>query len=294
MMKNLIQKISLLFFKLLRSFLKLIPEYLKIGIGKLFGLLMMIASSNRKRITYENIRKSNLNYSDKEIGKILKESYQNLGITLVELLTIDTYDFKSISPKVYYSNIEIITQAKVKGKGVILLSGHFGNWELLAYSASILLSEALHIVIKYQMNPYTDKYLRNLRTRGGNQLIDMNKAGMTLVKAVKQNSIIAMLSDQRAGKNEGLVLDFLGRPARTYKAPALLALKFKTPIIVGFARRDDKNNYRVDLVEIDHSDLEDNAEGIEKLTKRYLDLLENAIKENPGLWAWQHNRWKID
>lgn len=293
-MKNLSQKISLLVFKLLRTFLKLIPESLKVGIGKLFGWAMMLASAKRKQITFDNIKKSNLNKTDTDISKILKESYQNLGITLVELLTIDTYDLNSAKPKVRFSNIELITQAKERGKGVIVLSGHFGNWELLAYSAGKLLSETIHLVIKYQMNPYTDQYLRNLRQRSGNQLIDMNKAGMTLVKAIKRNDIIAMLTDQRAGKNEGLVLDFLGRPARAYKAPALLALKFKTPVIVGFAVRDADNNYTVDLVELDHSDLIDNADGVEELTKRYLELLETAIDKNPGLWAWQHNRWKLD
>jgi Kdo2-lipid IVA lauroyltransferase/acyltransferase len=293
-MKNLIQKISLVLFKILRSILKILSESIKVLLGKIFGLVMMYVSSERKAITYENIKNSNLEYSDIEIKSIVKQSYQNLGITLVELLTIDTYDYKSSKPKVNYSNIEIIKKAKEKGKGVILLSGHFGNWELLAYSASILLNEALHIVIKYQMNPYTDKYLRNLRQRSGNELIDMNKAGLTMVKAIKNNSIIAMLADQRARKNEGLELMFLGKVARTYKAPALLALKFGTPIIVGFAVRDTDHNYNVELVELDHSDLEDNAEGIEELTKRYLRLLENAIKKDPGLWAWQHNRWKLN
>ncbi len=293
-MKNFIQKISLLFFKLLRTFLKIVPESFKIMIGKFFGLVMMLVSKKRKEITFDNIKQSNLNKSDDEIKRILKESYQNLGITLVELLTIDTYDFNSSNPKVSYSNIELILKAKERGRGVIVLSGHFGNWELLAYSAGVLLSETLHLVVKYQMNPYTDRYLRGLRQRSGNQLIDMNKAGMTLVKAIKYNDIVAMLTDQRAGKNEGLTLDFLGRPARSYKAPAILALKFNTPILVGFANRDADNNYNVDLVEIDHSDLEDNAVGVEELTRRYLKLLEEAIEKNPGHWAWQHNRWKID
>lgn len=293
-MKDLIQRISLLLFKLLRTFLKVIPEQFKIAIGKLFGIALILASSKRKKITFDNIKSSSLNKTDGEINKILRESYQNLGITLVELLTIDTYDFNSASAKVQYSNIELITQAKERGNGVILLSGHFGNWELLAYSAGKLLSETIRLVIKYQMNPYTDRYLRNLRQRSGNQLIDMNKAGMSLVKALKHNDLIALLTDQRAGRNEGLLLDFLGRPARVYKAPALLALKFNTPVLVGFAVRDNDNNYKVDLVEIDHTDLEDNAEGVEELTKRYLELLEKAIEKNPGQWAWQHNRWKLD
>lgn len=293
-MKKLSQQISLLLFKLLRTVLSYVPENRKIRFGRIVGLLLKYASAKRRKVTEHNIRSSYLGYSDREVNKIVTESYQNLGITLVELLTIDKYDFSKTNPKVKFSNIELIKEVKSRGKGVILLSGHYGNWELLAYSASILLGLPLHIVVKYQMNPYTDVYLRNLRRRGGNQLIDMKKAGISLVKLIKKNEIIALLSDQRAGKNEGIILPFLGRQASAYKAPAVLALKFDTPIVVGFAVRDDNNNYKVDLVELKHNDLENNDEGIAELTKRYLKLLESAIEENPGHWAWQHNRWKLN
>lgn len=293
-MKKLSQKISLFLFKLFRTLLKNISENSKIRFGKSIGLFLKYASTKRRNLTKKNIRNSNLGYNTTQINQIVTESYQNLGITLVELLTIDKYDFNITNPKVYFKNIELIKEVKSRGKGVILLSGHYGNWELLAYSASILLNLPLNIVVKYQMNPYTDVYLRNLRRRGGNQLIDMKKAGINLIKLIKNNEIIALLSDQRAGKNEGIELPFLGRQARAYKAPAVLALKFDTPIVVGFAVRDDKNNYNVDLVELSHDDLENNDEGIEELTKRYLKLLELAIEDNPGHWAWQHNRWKLN
>lgn len=293
-MKKLSQKISLLLFKLLRTLLSYVSENSKIKFGRIVGILLKYASSKRRRITKNNIRNSNLGYNNTQISRIVTESYQNLGITLVELLTIDKYDFSKTNPKVDFSNIELIREVKSRGKGVILLSGHFGNWELLAYSASILLDLPLHIVVKYQMNPYTDVYLRNLRRRGGNQLIDMKKAGISLVKLIKKNEIIALLSDQRAGKNEGIELPFLGRQASAYKAPAVLALKFDTPIVVGFAVRDKNNNYNVDLVELKHNDLENNDEGIAELTKRYLKMLELAIEDNPGHWAWQHNRWKMN
>lgn len=293
-MKVLTQKIALVFFKLLRTFLLKISEKNKVKIGKVIGQFMMIISPKRKRITLKNIKKSSLNLSLNRYNEIVRGSYENLGITLVELLTIDSYDFHQTNPKIEFKNIELILDAQSRGNGVILLSGHFGNWELLAYSVGVLLNTAIHIVIKYQMNPYTDKYLRNLRQRSGNQLIDMHKAGSTIVKMLKNNGIIAMLADQRAGKNEGLTLDFLGRPASTYKAPATLALKLNSPIIIGYPIRDENNNYKITLQEIDHSDLDDNQEGIETLTKRYLESLERAIIDNPTLWAWQHNRWKID
>jgi KDO2-lipid IV(A) lauroyltransferase len=293
-MKEYSQKLALILFKLLRAILLFIPEKAKIIIGKFIGIILMLLSKSRKNVTSNNISNSNLKLNNKKLSKIVKESYQSLGITLVELLTIDKYEFKSDKSKITFKNLDLIIKAKSRGNGVILLSGHYGNWELLAYSASKLLNETLNIVVKYQMNPFTDKYLRNLRQRGGNKLLDMKKAGIQLVKILKSNGIVAMLADQRAGKNEGIVLDFMGNLARAYKAPAVLALKFNTPIVIGFAVRNRTGNYEVELVELIHDDLDNNEDGIRELTKRYLDLLEKAIIQNPGHWAWQHNRWKLD
>lgn len=292
-MKVKFQKLSLFFFKLFRTILKLFPEKVKIFIGKGLGLIFRFLSGKRKRITIENLRKSSLELSEKQINTIVNQSYENLGLTLVELLTIDTYDFNNQIPKVQYQNVEIINQALEKKKGVILLSGHFGNWELLAYSAGVLLNKPLNVVVKYQMNPFTDKYLRNLRQRGGNVLLDMNKAGRKLVSTLKNNGIIAMLADQRAPEKDSIVLDFMGREARTFKAPATLALRLGSPIIVGFAVRNSDYNYEVKLVQLEMSDLENNEEGIKQLTKRYLELLESYIKEYPSLWSWQHKRWQM-
>jgi KDO2-lipid IV(A) lauroyltransferase len=288
-----LQKLSLLFFKIFRTILRFLPEYLKVSIGKILGFVFKFASSKRRKITEKNIRKSDLQLTEKEIAKTVKKSYQNLGITLVELLTIDTYDFFTDKPKVNYKNIEVISNALEKGNGVILLSGHFGNWELLAYSAGVVLNKPLNAVVKYQMNPFTDKYLRNLRQRSGNVLLDMNKAGRKLIQILKGNGIVAMLADQRAPRKDSIILDFMGREAQTFKAPATLALKFNSPIITGFAVRDVNNNYKVDLVELKMSDLNNDEEGIRILTQRYISLLEEHIHDNPDHWSWQHKRWQM-
>lgn len=292
-MKVKLQKLSLLFFKFFRTLLKITPESIKVSIGKLLGFFFKLASSKRRRITEDNIRKSDLQLSEIKLAETVKKSYQNLGITLVELLTIDTYNFFKSKPKVSYSNIEVINNALEKGNGVILLSGHFGNWELLAYSAGVILNKPLNVVVKYQMNPFTDKYLRNLRQRGGNVLFDMNKAGRKLIQILKTNGIVAMLADQRAPKKDSLLFDFMGREAQTFKAPATLALKFNSPIITGFAVRDADNNYIVDLVELEMSDLNNDEEGIKILTQRYISLLEEYISSNPDHWSWQHKRWQL-
>src|SRR6056300_1089054 len=110
-MKAKIQKLSLFFFKLFRTTLKLLPEKVKMAIGRLLGFLFKLVSSKRKKITIDNLNKSNLKLDSNQIKSIVNSSYQNLGLTLVELLTIDTYNFEAVNPKVNYSNIDLINKA---------------------------------------------------------------------------------------------------------------------------------------------------------------------------------------
>lgn len=291
------RKLSNLFIALLlyifRAFVILLPDSIRIKIGRLIGRSLILLSGKRKRITLENIRLSSLDLDDSQVYQVMKESYENLGITLVELMVIDKYTKEELKRKIKFKNLELIKNAHKEGNGVILLSAHYGNWELLAYAAGIFLNNPINIVVKYQMNPYADKMLRNLRKRGGNKLFDMKKAAISMVKLLKSGDIVALLADQRANKDSDLILKFLGRDAIVYRAPGTLALKMGSPVIIGFAERDINGTYTVDLKEIKVDDSKFNEENVKLFTEEYLKLMENQIKKVPGQWAWQHNRWEI-
>lgn len=272
-------------------FLRLLPRKIVIFCGRLFGDLLRLLSKNRKQITLDNIRKALPNV-DAEL--ICKLSYRNLGITFAELVTMNTYSEKDLKKIVVYENIELINELLKKGKGLITLSGHYGNWELLAYTSGMLSGNITNVIVKPLKNLIADAFLNKFRTFAGNNIIPMSQAAKPMVKILKEGGLMALLVDQNATANRNVMVNFFGLSTPTYEAPASLALKFKTPLLIGFAVRQSDNTYKVKLQEIDYSDLVDLStnEAIEILTQRHVTILENQIRERPDLWAWQHRRWK--
>lgn len=260
--------------------------------GKFFGYILRILSKKRYKITIDNLEKA---FPDKKfdwIEKIAIESYQNLGITLAELLTLKYLNRNDLERYVKYDNIELLNEINRRGRGLILMSGHFGNWEFLAYTAGIFSDAQVNVIVKPQSNSFMDKHLNRYRTSGGNNIINMYHAAREILLSIRRKEAVALLADQSASKTNDIYVDFFGRPAITFEAPAALALKFNIPIIMGFSFRQADGTYKVTLTELDHSDLDDSPDSIKILTQRHVKELEAAIRSKPGHWAWQHRRWK--
>jgi len=262
--------------------------------GKFGELIGFFLSIPRKRffITYSNLKRAFPNFSESRLQKIAKQSYNNLGIVLVELLAFPQLSIDDLRKYIKYSNEDLFSKINARGKGMLLLSGHFGNWELLALTAGAFSKIPITIVVKPQKNKFVDEKLNSYRTMHGNKIIPMSKAARVIIKALKNNQAVAILADQSADMSRDIFVDFFGYPAVTYESPAMLALKYKVPIIMGFAVRNPDFTYSVDLIELKFDDLHDDKEGIAELTRRHVKILEEKIKEHPHLWAWQHNRWK--
>lgn len=262
--------------------------------GFIVGDILRILSSHRESITLENIRKSFPEKSYSVHRNIMRDAYRNLGITLMELLALGKMDEKEVRDYIKYDNIELINELYEKGNGVILLSGHFGNWELLAYSAGLFSKIPVTVIVKNQKNKFANKHLDEYRRSGGNDTVPMKKAARKIVSCLRNGEAIALLADQSASKEKDIFVDFFGRPASTFATPAALSLKFDVPLIMGFAVRQEDFTYRVKLREIKKDDLTDSSEDIKELTQRHVKELENEIRGNPGLWSWQHRRWKYE
>lgn len=259
--------------------------------GELIGYFLSLPKK-RYLITYNNIRMAFPEFTELEINKIIKKSYENLGIVAAELLAFPKLKIDDIRKYIRYSNEELFAKVHSKGRGMLLLSGHFGNWELLALSAGAFTNIPVTIVVKPQKNKLINEKLNTYRTMLGNQIIPMSKAARVLINAIKKNEAVALLADQSADISRDVFVDFFGHSAVTYEAPAMLALRYKVPIIMGFAVRNEDYTYTVDLIELSYDDLNDDKDGIAELTKRHVKILEDKIRQFPHLWAWQHNRWK--
>lgn len=290
--KKLINAASRTAISLIGNISKILSISNRYYLGVFVGNIIRLLSKKRADVTYNNIKMAFPELSNKEITKIAKQAYHNLGITLVELLAFPKLSIEDYHKYVHYENIELINEALSRNKGLILLSGHFGNWELLATTAGSFSNIPIKVVVKAQSNSYFDRIINNYRTMMGNQLIPMDKAARELIYCIKKNEPFALLVDQSADSSKDIFVDFFGRPAATYEAPAQLSYKYDVPILYGFAVRNAKHTYNVKLYELDRSGLDKCTDPIRELTIRHVKALEDIIKQYPGQWSWQHKRWK--
>lgn len=262
------------------------------ALGRFLGNVIRWVSSSRYAVTLDNLSHA---FPDKTVEwkrATADAAYHNLGITLAELMAFPALTEADIRSMITYKNLDLIEEAGKEGKGVILLSAHYGNWELLAFALPLFTAVPVSVIVKPQQNTYADTLLNTYRTRTGNALISMYRAARDIVRLLSEGKAIALLADQSATADKDIFVPFFGRPAATYEAPAALALRFNAPIVMGFAERQQDGSYIVDLHRIPHEDLAYDSEGITELTRRHVAMLEEAVRKRPDLWVWQHRRWK--
>lgn len=290
-MKRIVFVLETAFALLLGCISSCLSKKHRTNFGKFLGNLIRFIVRNRVRIALENLAKAFPEQSHRWHKAVMKKSFENLGITLVELLALRTLSEENIKEYVQFDNIELIQKAYERGRGVILLSGHYGNWEFLAYSVFVYLRIPVLIIVKPLANYILDRIINKYRTRLGNSIVSMYEAAFKVVKNLREGGVVALLVDQSATKDKDVFVDFFGIPSATFESPAFLALKYKVPIIIGFAERRG-STYFVHLEEVQFDDLEFSKDGVAELTQRHTKKLEQAIRRHPELWVWQHRRWK--
>jgi KDO2-lipid IV(A) lauroyltransferase len=287
-MKNYLEFIVFKFFVLLA---RLLPFKIVQRLGKLFGIFMFNFIPYRKKVALENLKKSFPEKSDEEIRRILKLAYVNLGITFFEFMGFANLKISDFDGFVKLENFDVVVEALKKGKGLILMSGHFGNWELGAIATGIKIGKPLNVIVKKQRNKFVDREINKWRCWFGNKVISMEKAFRESLRILSEGGIVALLADQSAPK-EGLYVNFLGRPASTFTGPAIMSIRTGAPIVVGFAIREENYGYRIVFEKIDFTPSENEDENIIKLTQLHTSMLEKYIRLYPDHWLWFHRRWK--
>jgi len=261
------------------------------SLGRTVGSMLKI---DRKRvaITRNNIAASFPEKSVVEVLRIADGAYQNLGITLVELLAVPKLTREELLKQIRIPGIEMVAQRSKQGLPSILLSGHFGNWEYLAMAAGVLIDSSVTIVAHPQRNKIVDAELNSYRCKFGNTIVSMHDAARALVRTLNSGGTVAFLVDQHAHPERDPWISFFGRPTPTYAAPAALALRYNVPIFHAYAERLEDGSYLAPLSPLDMSGLASDDAGIVELTTRHVLALEEKITTNPHLWSWQHRRWR--
>lgn len=292
-MKRALWLLEATLFFILSIPLAILPYRFSIKAGAFLGLLRFYTWGSRRRIAMENLRSSveaRAVVISEPVEKIIRNNFRNLGRSFAEIVKI-YYGFgRKVIDSVEFEGIENVHQAQSKGKGIMFLTGHCGNWELMAIATSVKITN-LTIVARAIDNPYLNRLIGNVRQRYGNIVIYKHGALRGILESMKKGGCVGILMDQAVTRDEGYVIDFLGRRAWTTKIPALIARKTGAAVLPAFIRRTDKGHKFTVYPEVELSN-SGGEDAILEDTKRFSEYIERYIKEYPSEWLWIHRRWK--
>jgi KDO2-lipid IV(A) lauroyltransferase len=294
---------SLLRHKLERAFLrgalgmiKLLPAGASSGFGGAASRLYFLFSGSRRRILQENLISAFPEKSGAEIRRIARACAENLGAAFMEFLESSRLTREEILSRVTLAGEEHFAAARARGKGVFLLSAHFGSWEIGAIRAG-LIAEPISSVVRPLDNPLLEEELEYRRTRFGNRVIRKKDAAREILRAIRANETVAILVDQNVLAEEAVFVPFFGRPAATTPSLALLQMKTDAAVVPVFTWPLGRGRYRLQfekpiLGEEFTADGAGREERVIRATERYMAVTEKAIRGDPAAWLWMHNRWR--
>ncbi len=254
--------------------------------------IFFILLTRRKKIAIDNLRMAFPEKSETEILEIAKKAFQNFGITIAELLWFPRITPEILNNLVKFQNLELLTNRFKEGKGVIMLTGHFGNWELFALATGFVTKISCNIIVKTQTNLLVDKLINQHRTLLGNRVVPMELAVREILSSLNQGGVVGIVADQSAPK-ESIFVNFFGRKVATFQGPAVFGLRTRAAMLMGVIIRKPDFTYEVIIEEIQTSDItEYNEANVYELTQRHTAVLEKFIRLYPEQWMWTHRRWK--
>ncbi len=273
------------------SALSVVPMPLLTAAGATLGSLYYHVDGRRKRIALSNLRLVfGEEKAEAEIRQILKASYRHLGSALLEFSALPRLTPTKLAQLVHTQALEKIDRARQSGRGVLLLTGHFGNWELLAQSAAIQ-GWPMHGIGREANVGLLHRYIVRCRETHGNRVIVKQHAMRKVLSALKRGEIVGILCDQR-GSSQGLLIDFLGSPAPTNTDVARLILKSDAVVLMIFIVRNPDKTHTVHVGDPMVFEPTGRREtDVRHVSQEYLQALEAFIRRYPEQWLWMHRRW---
>ena len=260
------------------------------ALGGWFGRTVFKHMSAARR-GRDHLTKAYPEKSAAQIEAILIEMLDNLGRTVAEYAHLDKMKLQGTDPRLSVTGIEHAEAAISGGKGVIFVSGHFANWEVMPFTAAQLGYESGE-VYRPLNNPYVDSWMVRQRVANGPKMQIAKGAQGTrqIFTMLRGGKSILLLADQKT--NEGLPAPFFGRDAMTTPAPAALALKLGSVILPASNERLGGARFRMKIYPpIDFTPSNDHDGDIHRLTVLITEAIERMVRERPSQWLWIHRRW---
>lgn len=278
------------FFKILSRIVCLLPYAFVLDVGRVLGKLhYRIAKKQRNRAIVRIMR--SLKVARPEAVYITKRMFNNIGKNFVEILRTPRLTRENYQEFITIENLQYFTEALQKGRGVVLLTAHIGNWEWLG-AALAYAGLPLSSVIKRQPNDQHTRLLNEFREMVGMEIFSRGTTELVgAAKALKKGRVLAFLADQDAGES-GVFVDFLGAPASTPLGPAVFARRFHSPVVPVFMVRTKEGKHVATVHEpLYYEDTGNEEADLFRLTEKMTRLIEEVILAHPNQWIWFQKRW---
>jgi len=277
----------------------LLPAALTYRLSSLAGLLIPYIVPKRRGVVADNIdralpfMRSHALWSPSfdNSAEIARETFKNLGRSLMEVCRLYHGRGEEVIANIELRGLEHFEKARAKGTGLIFLTGHCGNWELLALALGNRLGEEISGIARRQNNPFLNSMVERMRMRYNSRIIYKQGALKGVLTALKKGKMVGMLADQAVLPEEGILIDVMGRTAWASKAPVIIAQKSAAPVIPVFIHREGERQVITFYPEhVFSGDMSE--EGIRQDTQDLSRYVENFVVAHPAQWYWVHRRWK--
>jgi KDO2-lipid IV(A) lauroyltransferase len=259
--------------------------------GERLGRLARRVLGRRDRLALANMRAAFPERGQAELRELLDRCWRHFGREVLGYIRMQEMPLDQIAELCPFVNENLLEEARGRGNGVLLLSAHWGGWEVGGL-ALMSLVDNVRTVARPLDNEILERDLAALRAKTGAEVVDRRNAARVLLRGLHENAVVVLLPDQAVLPREGVLVPFLGRDAWTTPAPAKMALRHGSTIVFAFCIPDG-TRHRLEFEEPIRVDQLSEAERDPvALTRRINDVLARRIESHPELWLWMHDRWK--
>jgi KDO2-lipid IV(A) lauroyltransferase len=263
------------------------------GLGAAVGAFAYAVLKRLRSAGERNLQLAFPEWSQARREETLRGVYRNLGYLLAEFAQMSSYTPDVARCLIRYEGLENYLAARERGKGVLVLTGHLGAWELSSFHHS-LMGYPMGMVIRRLDNPLVDEFVNRIRCLHGNKVLHKDDFARGLIAAMRAGETVGILMDTNMTPPQGVFVPFFGRVAATASGLARVALKTGAAVVPGFLLWEEREaryvlrfGKRIELESTGDSERDAIAN-----TAKFTRVIESYIREYPDQWLWMHRRWK--
>lgn len=263
------------------------------SLGRGLGSMAYALLASRRRVADDNLRHAfRGKFSDDQRATLVKKVFHNIGRTSVEVARYGKLTPAGLREIVVGDGADILERVHAEGKGGLVTTAHFGNWEYVG-SWVTAMGYPMDLLVLNQHNEMFDRLLNQSRKAMGVGIVPLGSSVKNVFKALKDNRFVGIAADQH-DPSGNLIIDFLGRPASAARGPAVFSLRTGAPVLPFLLRRESfKRHVMVAGEPIYPPTAGDEEQNVRDIVERYHRFFEETVRLYPDQWLWTHRRWKV-